>query len=320
MNVYPLLFASLFFFSTSLNIIRDLPYNIYQIEDMNQYETKYLPEGNRFYIRLPSSPNKESTTFYLSIPRNTTIFPIYSKEFPNKPSEEEIINTEYNDELQLKNRDDQEYSIYSYDIQKSDSYKVLYFQNNEILNYLSFSTGANAPEGIYRTLPYKQTQTFQLSKDSINNFTVALDIDDEKLLIITEAYYSTYDNFDLAIAFFDTNPTKEMLMNYSNWDLSIPYSNYYYSTYEERTYEFKNLNKQRYLGIRIKAYSRISDFEITVKPDNRWPTWLIVIVVIIGALVLGVFLFFCLRTEGGRAACLAFLVICECLAICCPRH
>ena len=40
--------------------------------------------------------------------------------------------------MQLKNLENEEYSIYSFDIKKTNSYKVLYFQNNEVLNYLSF--------------------------------------------------------------------------------------------------------------------------------------------------------------------------------------
>ena len=131
------LLIALFSLSLSLDIIRNLPYNIYQIEDMNQYETKNLPEGNRFYIKLPKNIEKD-TTFYLTIPKDITLFPIYSSEFSEKPKDEEIINTNYKNEIQLKNRENQEYSIYSFNIEKSDSYKVLYFQNNEALNYLSF--------------------------------------------------------------------------------------------------------------------------------------------------------------------------------------
>ena len=37
---------------------------------MNQYETKNLPEGNRFYIKLPKNIEKV-TTFYLTIRYNT---------------------------------------------------------------------------------------------------------------------------------------------------------------------------------------------------------------------------------------------------------
>ena len=104
---------------------------------MNQYETKYLPEGNKFYIKLPKSIEKD-TTFYLTIPKNITLFPIYSSEFKENPKNEEIINIDYKNEIQLKNKENEEYSKYSFNIEKSDLYKVLYFQNNEAINYLSF--------------------------------------------------------------------------------------------------------------------------------------------------------------------------------------
>ena len=50
MRIFHFLITSLFLFSLTRDIIKNIPYNIYQIEDMNQYETKYLPEGNKFYI------------------------------------------------------------------------------------------------------------------------------------------------------------------------------------------------------------------------------------------------------------------------------
>ena len=107
------------------------------IDDVNKYETKYIPEGNKFYIRFPSNVNKDAT-FYLTIPKNTTLFPLYSSLFSKYPSDDEITKAEYQNELQLKNLENEEYSIYSFDIKKTNSYKVLYFQNNEVLNYLSF--------------------------------------------------------------------------------------------------------------------------------------------------------------------------------------
>ena len=57
MNIFQFLFLDLFLFYASHDIIRDLPYNIYQIDDFNKYETKYIPEGNKFYIRFPSNVN-----------------------------------------------------------------------------------------------------------------------------------------------------------------------------------------------------------------------------------------------------------------------
>ena len=137
MRIFHFLILTLFFFSSSRDIIKNIPYNIYQIEDMNQYETKYLPEGNKFYIKLPKNIEKD-TVFYLTIPKNITLFPIYSSEFKENPKNEEIINTDYQNEIQLKNKENEEYSKYSFNIEKSDSYKVLYFQNNEAINYLLF--------------------------------------------------------------------------------------------------------------------------------------------------------------------------------------
>ena len=142
MNIYYLLLLNLFLLSISKYIIRDLPYNIYQIEDMNLYEAKYISEGNKFYIKFPKNSNN-NITFSLLIPNNITLFPIYLSEFSKEPNDEEIINTNYNNELQLKDRDDQEYSKYSFHIKNSNSYKVLYFKNNEILNYLSFYALSN---------------------------------------------------------------------------------------------------------------------------------------------------------------------------------
>ena len=126
MKVFYFLFASLFLLSKSRNIIRDLPYNIYQIEDMNQYETKYLPEGNKFYIRFSSNLDKD-ITFHLTIPKNTTLFPLYSSDFSKYPSEDELIKAEYQNEIQLKNREDEEYSTYSFDIKQTDSHKGIIF-------------------------------------------------------------------------------------------------------------------------------------------------------------------------------------------------
>ena len=154
MRIFHFLITTLFFISSARNIIKNLLYNIYQIEDMNQYETKYLTEGNKFYIKLPKNIEID-TAFYLTIPKNVTLFPIYSSEFKEIPKDEESIKTDYQNEIQLKNKENEEYSIYSFNIEKSDSYKVLYFQNNEALNYLSFFA-SDLKETIptYRTLEY----------------------------------------------------------------------------------------------------------------------------------------------------------------------
>ena len=107
MKILHFLLTTLFLVSSSLDIIRNLSSNIYQIDDLNKYKTKNLPEGNRYYIKLPKNFEKDST-FYLTIPKNITLFPIYFSEFSENPKNEEIIKTDYKKEIQLKNRENQE--------------------------------------------------------------------------------------------------------------------------------------------------------------------------------------------------------------------
>ena len=143
MRISYILFANLFLLTLSHSIIRDLPYNIYHIEDMEQYQNKYLPEGNKFFIRFPYNLDKE-IKFCLTIPKNITLFPIYSSEYSEYPNDKEIANTDFKKEIEVTNREDLQYSIYSFDIKKTESYQVLYFQNNENLNYVSFYASSNS--------------------------------------------------------------------------------------------------------------------------------------------------------------------------------
>ena len=76
------------------------------------------------------------------------------------------------------------------------------------------------------------------------------------------------------------------------------------------------LEKNRLLDDTIDNIKYLRSFEIIVRRDSRWPTWLIAIISVVAGLIIIVFLFFCLRTEGGRAACLCVLGIC---LICCSN-
>ena len=90
MKILHFLLTTLFSLSSSLDIIGNLPFNIYQIEDLNKYETKNLPEGNRYFIKLPKNFEKD-TTFYLTIPKNITLFPIYFSEFSENPKMKKLL-------------------------------------------------------------------------------------------------------------------------------------------------------------------------------------------------------------------------------------
>ena len=67
MKLFNILIINLIFLSLESNIIRDLPFNIYHIEDMSQYESNAIQEGTKYYIRLPKANSK--MTLYLTIPK-----------------------------------------------------------------------------------------------------------------------------------------------------------------------------------------------------------------------------------------------------------
>ena len=313
MKILNFLLITLFFFSSSRDIIKNLPYNIYQIEDMNQYETKYLTEGNKFYIKLPKNIEKD-TIFYLTIPKNVTLFPIYSSDFKEKPKDEEIINTDYKNEIQLKNKENEEYSIYSFNIEKSDSYKVLYFQNNEALNYLSlFASDLKETIPTYRTLEYNSKHSISLSPREIQFFKIQLVPEDEDLIIELEAYYTSYHyypDFSLGYSFFN-NPNDSDITNPSRYG-NEPFSSVEYGTYQIRKYEFKNNMKYKYLGIRI--YNKIDlgqNISIILKPVSKLPVWAIILIVI-GSIIFLIITAICLSTKEGREICACLLIIFIC--------
>ena len=269
---------------------------------MNQYETKNLPEGNRFYIKLPKNIEKD-TTFYLTIPKDITLFPIYSSEFSEKPKDEEIINTDYKNEIQLKNRENQEYSIYSFNIEKSDSYKVLYFQNNEALNYLSFfASNADLTSTTSVRIDYDRRSSHTLAARDTRYFLVKLDLKDENLVIDINADYPTgfsYPDFSLGYYFFNTsvdpyitNPSKYSILGYSS-------SNY--DHYQNRVYDLKNTNKFQYLGIKIEnRIDILQSLSILVRPEYSLPWWAILLI-IVGVIIFIIITALILRTEQGRA-------------------
>ena len=316
MRIFHFLITTLFFFSSSRDIIKNIPYNIYQIEDMNKYETKYLPEGNKFYIKLPKSIEKD-TTFYLTIPKNITLFPIYSSEFKENPKNEEIINTDYKNEIELKNKENEEYSKYSFNIEKSDLYKVLYFQNNEALNYLSFfASNSNETMKHNETLNYKLKYEYELNESDVFYFQIKIDPDDEDLIIEIEAYFDYYyhPNLQLGYHFFN-NPNYTDLINpdlYGN----EPYDSKNYATYEYRKYSLKNNNKYQYLGVSLTNKNNVRQkFSIIIKPESKLPTWAAILIGI--GIVIFSFITYCIsKAEKWGELCSCLMLF---LCICCAK-
>ena len=315
MVIFNFLIIILFFFSSSRDIIKNLPYYIYQIEDMNQYETKYLTEGNKFYIKLPKNIEKD-TIFYLTIPKNVTLFPIYSSDFKEKPKDEEIINTDYKNEIQLKNKENEEYSIYSFNIEKSDSYKVLYFQNNEALNYLSlFASDLKETIPTYENLNIDTIRTFDISPFNVSYYKIQIDPDEDDFIIELDVYNipNLVPNIELGYHFFNS-PTDSDITNRNNYD-NEKYKSDSKDGYERRTYELDNKNKYQYIGISITNKNSVSQkINITVKISKGFPAWAIVFIV--GSIISIIIFVCCCNNEERNKFCEILCCCLDCFDFC----
>ena len=315
-----ILLANLYLLCSSYNIIRDLPYNIYHVEDMNQYENKYLPEGNKFYIRFPSDLNND-IKFYLTIPKNTSLFPIYASEFSKYPSDKEIMDTNFKNEIELKNREDLYYSIYTYDIKKSDPYKVLYFQNNEILNYISFYASSNNTLGSsysFQNLSFSdRTYLYDFLKGDYY-FKLKANYIDSNIKIETRVKSGYRPEYTVDIKLFAYDPAdKEITYIDNTWERNIPYDLSIDSSYENRNYEIKP--NRNYVCVAIHIYNEkdldsSDQFSILVTTYKEL-SFLSYVIIIGVAIAMGVGLVFCLRTETGRNLCACLTAITCCVAI-----
>ena len=131
MALYILFFKYLFILSslpTIKPIIKDLSFNV-------AHEERYLPELTQYYIRFPSNFFKKFK-FYINYPKTTTFFPVYFAEFSQYPTDSEINQKEFTNKLKLINQEDPQYHKFTTEIEYKEQYIVIYFKNNEALNYL----------------------------------------------------------------------------------------------------------------------------------------------------------------------------------------
>ena len=291
--IFHFLFFCLILIISSKYIIRDLPYNIYYVEDMNQYENKYIPEGNMYYIRFPYNINN-NIKFSLTLPKNITLFPVYIAEFSQYPSDKEILNTNFKQELELKNRDDFHYSVYSFDIKNNEPYKVLYFKNNEILNYISFygssisDSSNNDTKIIINNLVFNSD--FILKNVSENNsyfFRVKIEGNEKEILVKTIVLSSLGPIYSLDITHFNYEVSDEELTNLNNYKTRpFPYNSRNEYRDEIRTYTYKSENNIKVLGIHLYSNKFLESINITAFVDKSFPGWAIALIVIGGAIVL----------------------------------
>ena len=332
MKISYILFISIILLSSQYNIIRDLPYNIYHIEDMNQYENKYIPEGNKFYIRL--SPNSHGDIkFHLSIPNNISIFPIYSSDFSKYPSDKEILNIDYKNEIELNNIEILSYSIYTFHIKMTKPYKVLYFLNNEIINYISFYASSShlfsaLGRTYYQNLPMGTSNLYSFVAKTDYYYKVNTDSSSKKTILITTNVESNeYIKYKIDIKHFSYDPSDYEVTNVDNtWsnylDYDIVDKDYFEYKYEKREYKYKPNEKFEYLAFRIYSDNKIVKMTISIESKEEMPAWLIIIIIVGSIIVLTplaiAFRAF-LRTEKGRECC-AILCVCFYALTCSAIH
>ena len=265
--MYLLLFINLLFFSFQNEIIRDLPSNIYHIEDMSQFESKSIPEGTKYYIRLPktNSPIK----LYLTIPKNIQIFPLYSAEFTNQPNDNQIVNKDYIKEVSLKTKEDLEYSIYSFDIEKSDSHKVLYFKNNEILNYLSLYAQSLSSSNFWiKDLPFEETSHIDnVEVDFIYFFRVNIEQYD-KINIVTKSDKDNGKNASILVGSFSYYPENQTIEGYLEWN-KVQKSSESTNVYTESTYSFSKDTGVKYIVVKVTTSANIVYFDIKLEKGSN---------------------------------------------------
>ena len=286
------LFSCFVLHISSKDIIRDIPYNIYHIEDMNQYENKYIPEGNKYYIRFPYNIN-DNVKFSLSLPKNITLFPVYLASFSKYPSDKEIVNTNFNNELELRNRKDFHYSIYSYDLKNNEPYKVLYFKNNEKVNYISLyassiSNSSNIDNNIViKEINFKSQYTLKDVSENTSYFIrVKIEGNEKKILIKTNALSQLIPIYSLDITDFNSYPEDSDLTNLNNYKIiGHPYDSKNENRDEVRTHTYKSDNNIKYLGIHINAHKNLTYIDIIATVNSGLPGWAIALIVIGGVVV-----------------------------------
>lgn len=104
MRIIFLILVNIFLLTLSETIIRDLHYNNYHTEDMNNYENKFIPEGTKFFIRFPYNSENEMK-FYIILLKNMTLFSIYNSEFSEYPDDATIKSRNFINKIVLNKQE-----------------------------------------------------------------------------------------------------------------------------------------------------------------------------------------------------------------------
>ena len=321
MGIFNALFVCFFLYSAQFDIIRDLPYNVNHEENMDVYVNKYIPKGTKFFIRFPLDLNC-NITFILKICKNINFFPIYSEDFLEFPNDKEIVNTNFKNEIPLTKKEDLEYSTYSFNIIKNKNeaaYKAIYFQNNEILNFISFGLYTDFQCIFIEDLSLDgSTYIDRLMNKSYYYFVAAILKDDRKFEI---KIHSKPLNKGDSIPYY----VNARGFIYQPGESELIYKEGYYipadeddvtedGDFEERTFKCSTYDhKFFYLAIEIYTYVNIEHFTIYLSADDFWSsnTWKIIISIIAGIIIL-VCIFTVFGVKGcPKNFCLCFIGCCK---------
>ena len=335
MLIIYLLLANIFILTSSY-IIRDLPFNTYHIEDMTKYENKLLSEGTEFFIRFPYNSENE-IKFYIILPKNITIFPIYISEFAENPDETEITNTNFINAISLSDQEeeDTQYIKYTYDITNTKPYQVIYFKNDKELNYISFLAYSYA-ENTFSNIPMNQGFSIYSLKNEYSyylKFNVS-DPNGKNLKIGTSADINYNPKYELDLKCFYYIPSEyEMTKVDYSWSRNLSYKLGDDNYMEDRTYEYELSENHICCGIRIYNKNVLDELHIHLELSEKGkaPMWVIIfVVVLVIAMILGL-IYLCCKgrpkkslaepnngLDGGKTAaaacCLAGCLCAWCMA------
>ena len=329
-----LLLSNLFILSLSYLKITNLAYNTHYIEDITSLDSQSLPAETDYYIKLPLNLDK-NITFYLKMPNDTKLFNIYYYEFSENPTEEEIKNTNFINEkniLEFIDKSGKAYSIYSYIIEPSDKYKVLYFKNNEPLKYLELYASVD-----YKIIDLGGKENFQFenikkntrlylrinyNKYSGNDFEIKLNFktsEDNPMIEVDVGSFIFYPK-DEEIFQFDANWIKNLPCKNCNTRRNLDRNNLRaINNNYEYIYKMTTEDNIKYLALQIEPSADLETLEVVIEPfpDDGLPSWAISIIVIISfVLIILIMLIMSLSKTGKEALkCCCEISFCCCCVI-----
>lgn len=316
MNFYVFIIINSFIFYSSKYIITDLPYNNRYVENMSEQESKALINGTDYYIRFPAISNK-NITLNITIPKNNNILRISWAEFKNKPEDLEIINFNFDKNMELNNRNvnDINNSIYSIVFKPSKLYLVSYIKIEETLNYLELYakidfniTDAECNKHYKFENIYEGNRLFfriNYNKYSGRDFDIELTYQEkvgDSPFAVDLCGFTKYPN-DSEV--FEIKKGWEKNLNGRSESSN---KNNYVWKYSSRTYD-----NVKYLSIQIEPKFNVENLDFYISSSKGLPKWAIIVISIAIVIVIVGIVILMVVSEEARSICLCLLC---CFYIC----